>query len=54
VHAYKIQILHEIKDTGRDTRAEFSNMMLKAIDDGDGDGGGGGGRQCFMVTNVHR
>jgi hypothetical protein len=31
-HAYKIQILHKTKDTGRYTRKEFANWMLNAIE----------------------
>jgi hypothetical protein len=29
-HAYKIQILHEIKDTDRETKVEPENSMLNA------------------------
>jgi len=32
-HAYKIQILNEIKDKHHYTRAEFANLMLSASDD---------------------
>lgn len=32
-HAYKIQILHQIKDKHHYTRAEFANLMLSASDD---------------------
>ena len=32
-HAYKIHILHEIKDKHHYTRAEFANLMLSASDE---------------------
>ena len=32
-HAFKIQILCEIKDTNWYTRAEFENLMLNVVDE---------------------
>jgi len=45
-HAYKIQILHEIKDKHHYTRAEFANLMLSASEDTDNF------LQQVMYTNV--
>jgi hypothetical protein len=45
-HAYKIQILHEIKGKHHYTRAEFANLMLSASDDNDNF------LQHVMYTNV--
>lgn len=32
-HAFKIQILCEIKDTNRYTRVEFESLMLSVVDE---------------------
>jgi len=45
-HAYKIQILYEIKDEHHYTWAEFANVMLSASDDIDSS------LQQVMYTNV--
>jgi hypothetical protein len=44
-HAYKIQILDEIKDKYHYTRAEFANLMLSASDDID---------NFFTAGDVHK